>query len=207
MAPLTKLFTLLPLLASIHLSAAQSTITSAPDASATSDEGGQTINGGITGNNQNIGPDGQTYSCPGANVQDGTSSYCCVGGTVIVSTCPGWPICTGEATTTGGVEGCITKVPFTQSDYSQVVSSAAASISGGSSGGESTSEGGSSAAETGSGGSTMATSTGGARSSGSSAASSAASSASSAAGAAPTSIAMPLSFGVAGGLLGLAALL
>ena len=63
--------------------------------------------------------------------------YSCVGGELTLSTCPGWPICTGSGTvdTATQTESCVTRIPVTQSDYSELISSYSESLSGGGSGG------------------------------------------------------------------------
>lgn len=55
----------------------------------------------------------------------------CIGGSLTLSTCPGWPICTGSGTvdTSTQTQSCVTKVPVTQSDYSAVISSYSQSLS------------------------------------------------------------------------------
>ncbi|KAF2099001.1 hypothetical protein NA57DRAFT_56631 [Rhizodiscina lignyota] len=74
------------------------------------------------------------HGCPGVfHVEASDSSACCVGGTlapVVVSSCPGWPQCTGPATTSQEHKplSCATDIPFTASDYSQQVASASSSL-------------------------------------------------------------------------------
>ena len=67
-------------------------------------------------------------NCPGSIQNDGNSGndqYCCIGGHVTVSVCPGWPMCTGPTTVNPMAKpSCATKVPWTASNYDQLVSSA-----------------------------------------------------------------------------------
>lgn len=72
--------------------------------------------------------------CPGVfNINNGNSA-CCVGGTIAplqLSTCAGWPICTGPVTTTTTSTpiSCATIIPYPTSDYSSLISSADSSMS------------------------------------------------------------------------------
>lgn len=55
---------------------------------------------------------------------------CCVGGTLILSICDGWPICNSPPTTTSGVVGCITNIPVSDPNYSALQESILASATG-----------------------------------------------------------------------------
>ncbi|KPI35491.1 uncharacterized protein AB675_11003 [Cyphellophora attinorum] len=72
--------------------------------------------------------------CPGAalgaSINDGVANggACCVAGTIYLSDCPGWPICTGPTTSVPPPQ-CSETIPLTASDYSARVSSAVASLS------------------------------------------------------------------------------
>jgi hypothetical protein len=78
------------------------------------------------------------HDCPGVlhagSVNGGSeTSGCCVGGTlppVVVSSCPGWPLCTGPATTSQsyGPLSCATNIPYTASNYDELISSASKSL-------------------------------------------------------------------------------
>ncbi|KAF5022645.1 hypothetical protein F66182_5321 [Fusarium sp. NRRL 66182] len=62
--------------------------------------------------------------CPGVLVVDGNNvDYCCVGGDLDLSTCEGWPICTGSSWSPK-TRACSTTVPVTASDYESRVKSA-----------------------------------------------------------------------------------
>ena len=68
--------------------------------------------------------DGTTYLCPGvAEITQGSNGYCCVGGQVNNTNCEGWPICQGPATITHSTV-CATEIPFTASNYDDLVTSA-----------------------------------------------------------------------------------
>jgi hypothetical protein len=144
--------------------------------------------------------------------------HSCVGGSLTLSVCAGWPICTGPTTidTATQTESCVTKVPLTQSDYSSVINSYASAngISYGSGNGndatttESSSESEPTAeASTTAEDSTMATTTSAGDSSSASAADASSSSASSSSSAGAADRVVGPVGAVAGGLLGLAALL
>lgn len=67
--------------------------------------------------------------CPGVIKFTGSGSddgYCCVGGDLTLSNCPGWPICTGPTTIDprSTTLSCATTVPLSAADYSSLVSSA-----------------------------------------------------------------------------------
>lgn len=68
--------------------------------------------------------------CPGV-LNDNTE--CCVGGKIpplTLSSCAGWPICTGPVTvtTTSQPISCATIIPLSASDYSSLVASASSSL-------------------------------------------------------------------------------
>ncbi|KAK9444211.1 hypothetical protein VB005_01958 [Metarhizium brunneum] len=83
------------------------------------------INGKTMGGGSSSG-----VTCPGvlhatANSQ-GSNTYCCVGGTLNLSNCPGWPACTGPTSfdPKSTTLSCASTVPLTASDYNARVSSA-----------------------------------------------------------------------------------
>ena len=220
MPSLTSLLPLLSLLSSTLIHAApEPLITLAarlPQTASESDSEPAGTTQNFNGNDSNGG-----QSCPGVLVATGNggsqSSYCCVGGTLLLSTCPGWPICQGPATTTTpeGGPSCAAKIDVSATDYSAAVSSASASFYGGgggaSSGSASASEGASGSSGSSGAAETASSVSASAASAGSSAASSASAAASSAKGGAAAAMATDgavLKMGVVGaGLLGLAALL
>ncbi|CAJ0542757.1 Ff.00g002380.m01.CDS01 [Fusarium sp. VM40] len=63
--------------------------------------------------------------CPGVLQVSGSDSdgTCCVGGKLDLSTCEGWPICTGSTREPKSVS-CATRVPVTAKDYSSIIESA-----------------------------------------------------------------------------------
>ncbi|KAI9747710.1 MAG: hypothetical protein M4579_007406 [Chaenotheca gracillima] len=73
-------------------------------------------------------------NCPGVmHVGSGSSSVCCVGGDIpkpTLSTCPGWPMCTGPATVTPTTAplSCATVIPMSTSGYESLVSAASESL-------------------------------------------------------------------------------
>ncbi|KAF2816587.1 uncharacterized protein BDZ99DRAFT_566399 [Mytilinidion resinicola] len=75
-----------------------------------------------------------TNNCPGVLHVDGPSSTaCCVGATpqsVLLSSCPGWPICTGPATTSQTISplSCATDIPLTADNYDSLMASASSSL-------------------------------------------------------------------------------
>ncbi|KAF5661374.1 hypothetical protein FHETE_8436 [Fusarium heterosporum] len=71
------------------------------------------------------GMDGaDNLKCPGVLSMTGNNQgYCCVGGELDLSTCAGWPICTGSTREPRPVT-CATKIPITAKDYSKQVQSA-----------------------------------------------------------------------------------
>ncbi|KAF4993173.1 hypothetical protein FGRMN_6658 [Fusarium graminum] len=76
-----------------------------------------TINGSGMGGTDNL-------KCPGVLSMTGNNQgYCCVGGELDLSTCAGWPICTGSTREPRPVT-CATKIPITAKDYSKQVQSA-----------------------------------------------------------------------------------
>ncbi|KIL87457.1 hypothetical protein FAVG1_09163 [Fusarium avenaceum] len=64
--------------------------------------------------------------CPGVLEANGGGSdsdgTCCVGGKLDLSTCEGWPICTGSTWEPKSVS-CVTRVPVTAKDYSSIIES------------------------------------------------------------------------------------
>ncbi|KAM0350555.1 hypothetical protein ACHAPU_003038 [Fusarium lateritium] len=65
-----------------------------------------------------------SLKCPGVLSMTGNNEgYCCVGGELDLSTCAGWPICTGSTREPRPVT-CATKIPITAKDYSDQVQSA-----------------------------------------------------------------------------------
>ncbi|RBR15910.1 uncharacterized protein FIESC28_07155 [Fusarium coffeatum] len=73
-----------------------------------------------------IKDDGGSFNCPGVlrnnNGNDG-KAYCCVGGKLDLSTCEGWPICTGSSWSAKPVS-CAATVPVTATDYGAQIKSA-----------------------------------------------------------------------------------
>ena len=68
-------------------------------------------------------------NCPGVlHAANGAASSCCVGGTLYLSTCVGWPICQGPATTTTGPLSCATDIPVTVNNYAALIASASESL-------------------------------------------------------------------------------
>ncbi|KAJ4300852.1 hypothetical protein N0V90_002940 [Kalmusia sp. IMI 367209] len=74
--------------------------------------------------------------CPGV-LQGGSNDndqLCCVGATLVdinLSTCPGWPLCTGPATASQEPQpplSCAEVIPVTASDYDEKISKASASL-------------------------------------------------------------------------------
>ncbi|KAF9768203.1 hypothetical protein IL306_014526 [Fusarium sp. DS 682] len=63
-------------------------------------------------------------NCPGVlnNSGDG-KAYCCIGGTLDLSTCEGWPVCTGSSWEPK-THSCYTTIPVSASDYDSRVKSA-----------------------------------------------------------------------------------
>lgn len=88
---------------------------------------GDGSNGNDNDNGSNTNEQNDTNGCHGV-LQN--SKSCCVGGTLILSICDGWPICNSPATTTGGVVGCITNIPVSDPNYSALQASALASATG-----------------------------------------------------------------------------
>ncbi|KAI8716039.1 hypothetical protein NCS52_00896500 [Fusarium sp. LHS14.1] len=65
--------------------------------------------------------------CPGVlQVTGDNDGHCCVGGTLNLSTCKGWPLCSGRQTAAPEPTSisCATKIPLTASDYSSLIESA-----------------------------------------------------------------------------------
>jgi hypothetical protein len=73
-------------------------------------------------------------NCPGVlNVEYPSLTGCCVGAapqSVVVSSCPGWPICTGLATTSMNISplSCATCILLTADNYNSLVASASRSL-------------------------------------------------------------------------------
>ncbi|RFN45309.1 hypothetical protein FIE12Z_10458 [Fusarium flagelliforme] len=70
--------------------------------------------------------DGGSFNCPGVlrnNNGDEGKAYCCVGGELDLSTCEGWPICTGSSWSAKSVS-CAATVPVTATDYGAQIRSA-----------------------------------------------------------------------------------
>ncbi|KAJ4015538.1 hypothetical protein NW752_006999 [Fusarium irregulare] len=65
--------------------------------------------------------------CPGILSMNGgkDKAFCCVGGNL--STCEGWPLCEGSATTT---VSCATEIPVTATDYTALIESASSKYLG-----------------------------------------------------------------------------
>ncbi|KIW41224.1 uncharacterized protein PV06_06799 [Exophiala oligosperma] len=114
-----------------------------------SDEGGQTITGGISGNGGTVIIDGTTVSnCPGEVLSTSTGSlngvFCCIEedpSTVSASMCAGYPFCSDSTAVAMSINtpSCVTMIPATASNYDQLVASATSSVgNGGSNGGSST---------------------------------------------------------------------
>ncbi|KAL2669826.1 hypothetical protein Neosp_015271 [[Neocosmospora] mangrovei] len=75
-----------------------------------------------SGNNRLVGK-----KCPGVlQVNGGNDAHCCVGGTLNLSTCEGWPLCRGPQTAAPEPTSisCAAKIPLTANDYSSLVESA-----------------------------------------------------------------------------------
>ncbi|KAL4731586.1 hypothetical protein ACLX1H_000559 [Fusarium chlamydosporum] len=73
-----------------------------------------------------MGNDGGSFNCPGVlrNGNDNDNkAYCCVGGELDLSTCEGWPICTGSSWSPKPIT-CAASVPVTIKDYSAQIKSA-----------------------------------------------------------------------------------
>ncbi|KAF5624319.1 hypothetical protein F52700_9485 [Fusarium sp. NRRL 52700] len=63
-------------------------------------------------------------NCPGVlNNPADNKGYCCVGGKLDLSTCEGWPICTGSSWEPKSMS-CYTTIPVSASDYNSRVKSA-----------------------------------------------------------------------------------
>ncbi|EWG49021.1 hypothetical protein FVEG_08645 [Fusarium verticillioides 7600] len=63
-------------------------------------------------------------NCPGVlNNPSDNKAYCCVGGELDLSTCEGWPICTGSSWEPKSMS-CYTTIPVSASDYDSRVKSA-----------------------------------------------------------------------------------
>lgn len=64
------------------------------------------------------------HNCPGVlNNPSNNKAYCCVGGKLDLSTCEGWPICTGSSWEPKSMS-CYTTIPVSASDYDSRVKSA-----------------------------------------------------------------------------------
>jgi hypothetical protein len=66
------------------------------------------------------------FNCPGVlrnNNGNDNKGYCCVGGELDLSTCQGWPICTGSSWEPKPIT-CVTTVPITAPDYNAQIKSA-----------------------------------------------------------------------------------
>lgn len=75
-----------------------------------------------SGNNRLIGK-----KCPGVLQATGDNdAHCCVGGTLNLSTCEGWPLCRGRQTAAPEPTSisCAAKIPLTANDYSSLIESA-----------------------------------------------------------------------------------
>jgi hypothetical protein len=63
-------------------------------------------------------------NCPGVlNNPPDNKAYCCIGGELDLSTCEGWPICTGSSWEPKSMS-CYTTIPVSASDYDSRVKSA-----------------------------------------------------------------------------------
>ncbi|KAF5551925.1 hypothetical protein FPHYL_9070 [Fusarium phyllophilum] len=63
-------------------------------------------------------------NCPGVlNNPPDNKAYCCVGGKLDLSTCEGWPLCTGSSWEPKSMS-CYTTIPISASDYDSRVKSA-----------------------------------------------------------------------------------
>ncbi|KAF4956956.1 hypothetical protein FGADI_3368 [Fusarium gaditjirri] len=63
-------------------------------------------------------------NCPGVlNNPSDNKAYCCVGGELDLSTCEGWPICTGSSWEAKPMS-CYASIPVSTSDYDSRVKSA-----------------------------------------------------------------------------------
>ncbi|OBS24631.1 hypothetical protein FPOA_05171 [Fusarium poae] len=70
--------------------------------------------------------EGGNFNCPGVlrNGDDNDkNAYCCVGGELDLSTCQGWPICTGSSWKPKPLT-CATTVPISATDYNAQIKSA-----------------------------------------------------------------------------------
>ncbi|RGP67763.1 hypothetical protein FSPOR_5953 [Fusarium sporotrichioides] len=70
--------------------------------------------------------DGGNFNCPGVLQNDNGNdkkAYCCVGGELDLSTCQGWPICTGSSWKPKPIT-CATTVPVSATDYNAQIRSA-----------------------------------------------------------------------------------
>ncbi|CAG1977261.1 unnamed protein product [Fusarium graminearum] len=70
--------------------------------------------------------DGGNFNCPGVLRNNGNNdkkNYCCVGGELDLSTCEGWPICTGSSWKPKPIT-CATTVPISATDYNAQIKSA-----------------------------------------------------------------------------------
>ncbi|KAH7002724.1 hypothetical protein EDB82DRAFT_241 [Fusarium venenatum] len=75
-----------------------------------------------SGNNRLVGT-----KCPGVlQVTGDNDDHCCVGGTLNLSTCEGWPLCSGPHTAAPEPTSisCATKIPLTANNYSSLIESA-----------------------------------------------------------------------------------
>ncbi|KAF4345023.1 hypothetical protein FBEOM_897 [Fusarium beomiforme] len=73
----------------------------------------------ITGDNNQ-----DNQNCPGVlNNHGDNKGYCCVGGELDLSTCEGWPICTGSSWKAKS-QSCYTTIPLSVSDYDSRIKSA-----------------------------------------------------------------------------------
>ncbi|KAF4968741.1 hypothetical protein FSARC_3924 [Fusarium sarcochroum] len=80
----------------------------------------QGISGQITITNDSS----DSKNCPGVLQNGGNDDgYCCVGGELDLSTCEGWPICTGSSWEAKTVS-CATKILVTAKDYDARIESA-----------------------------------------------------------------------------------
>ncbi|KAJ4244564.1 hypothetical protein NW762_014419 [Fusarium torreyae] len=78
------------------------------------------VSGQITITNDSSG----SKNCPGVLENGGNDDgYCCVGGELDLSTCEGWPICTGSSWEPKTVS-CATMIPVTAKDYDARIESA-----------------------------------------------------------------------------------
>ncbi|KAL6916856.1 hypothetical protein FSST1_008351 [Fusarium sambucinum] len=69
---------------------------------------------------------GGNFNCPGVlrnNDNNDQKTYCCVGGELDLSTCQGWPICTGSSWEPKPIT-CATTIPISATDYNAQIKSA-----------------------------------------------------------------------------------